>query len=93
VVMDNLGAHKVEGVRKATEDRNADLLYLPPYSPALNPSEQAFAKLKALSSRGAARTVEGPVERHRPPARPPPAGRVRLLPRQLRLPTRSVTTL
>ncbi len=48
VVMDNLGSHKVAGVRKAIEDAGARLLYLPSYSPDLNPIEHAFAKLKAL---------------------------------------------
>jgi transposase len=47
VVMDNLQAHKVAGVREAIEAAGARLLYLPPYSPDLNPIEQAFAKLKA----------------------------------------------
>ena len=59
VVMDNLGAHKVAGVRAAIEARGARLLYLPPYSPDLNPIEQAFAKLKALLRKAAARTVDG----------------------------------
>jgi transposase len=58
VVMDNLGAHKVEGVREAIEAVGASLVYLPPYSPDLNPVEQAFAKLKALLRSEAARTVE-----------------------------------
>jgi transposase len=58
VVMDNLGSHKVAGVREAVEARGATLLYLPPYSPDLNPVEQAFAKLKALLRAEAARTVE-----------------------------------
>src|SRR5687767_12673042 len=48
VVIDNLSAHKVEGVRTAIEARGATLLYLPPYSPDLNPIEMAFAKLRAL---------------------------------------------
>lgn len=43
VVMDNLGAHKVAGVREAIEAAGAELLYLPPYSPDLNPIEFAFA--------------------------------------------------
>ena len=47
VVMDNLPAHKVAGVRQAIEACGAELLYLPPYSPDLNPIENAFAKLKA----------------------------------------------
>ena len=58
VIMDNLGSHKVTGVREAIEARKATLLYLPPYSPDLNPIEQLFAKLKALLRRAAKRTVE-----------------------------------
>ena len=58
VIMDNLGAHKVQGVRDAIEARGARLLYLPPYSPDLNPIEQAFAKLKALLRTAATRTVD-----------------------------------
>ena len=56
VVIDNLSAHKVDGVRAAIEARGATLLYLPPYSPDLNPIEMAFAKLKALLRKAAART-------------------------------------
>jgi transposase len=56
VVMDNLPAHKVDGVRKLIEAANARLVYLPPYSPDLNPIEMAFAKLKALLRKAAART-------------------------------------
>jgi transposase len=58
VVMDNLGSHKVAGVREAIEARGAALLYLPPYSPDLNPIEQVFAKLKTLLRSAAARTRE-----------------------------------
>jgi transposase len=58
VVMDNLAAHKVAGVRKAIRAKGASLLYLPAYSPDLNPIEQAFAKLKALLRNAAARTRE-----------------------------------
>ena len=58
VIMDNLPSHKVAGVRAAIEARGATLIYLPPYSPDLNPIEQAFAKLKALLRKAAARTVE-----------------------------------
>ena len=58
VVMDNLSSHKVEGVRKAIEARGASLIYLPPYSPDLNPIEQVFAKLKARLRSVAARTVD-----------------------------------
>lgn len=56
VVVDNLPAHKVEGVRAQIEAAGALLLYLPPYSPDLNPIEMAFAKLKALLRKAAART-------------------------------------
>jgi transposase len=56
VVIDNLPAHKVHGVRAAIEARGAVLLYLPPYSPDLNPIEMAFAKLKTLLRKTAART-------------------------------------
>ena len=58
VVMDNLAAHKVAGVREAIAKAGASLLYLPPYSPDLNPIEQLFAKLKATLRSAAARTKE-----------------------------------
>lgn len=63
VVMDNLAVHKVAGVRAAIEGAGATLLYLPPYSPDLNPIEMAFSKLKALLRKAAERTVEGLWER------------------------------
>jgi transposase len=56
VVLDNLAAHKVDGVRQAIAAAGASILYLPPYSPDLNPIEQLFAKLKALLRNAAART-------------------------------------
>lgn len=56
VVVDNLAAHRVAGIRQALAAVGASLLYLPPYSPDLNPIEQFFAKLKALLRRAAART-------------------------------------
>ena len=59
VVMDNLSAHKVPGVREAIEAAGARLLYLPPYSPDFNPIEQLFAKLKALLRKAAERSVDG----------------------------------
>jgi transposase len=57
VILDNLGAHKVAGVRDAIQAAGARLFYLPPYSPDFNPIEQAFAKLKALLRSAAARTL------------------------------------
>lgn len=58
VVMDNLSSHKVAGVREAIEGAQAELRYLPPYSPDLNPIELAFAKFKKLLRDGAQRTVD-----------------------------------
>lgn len=57
VVMDNLAAHKVTGVREAIESAGANVAYLPPYSPDFNPIELLFSKLKSLLRRDAARTV------------------------------------
>jgi transposase len=59
VIMDNLSSHKGAGVRSAIEAADARLLYLPPYSPDLNPIENAFSKLKALLRKAAERTVDG----------------------------------
>jgi transposase len=56
VVLDNLPAHKVAGVREAVRAAGASVLYLPPYSPDLNPIEQLFAKLKAMLRKAAVRT-------------------------------------
>lgn len=58
VVMDNLSSHKVNGVRRLIEAAGAELLYLPPYSPDLNPIEKAWAKLKQLLRAAKARTRE-----------------------------------
>ena len=58
VVMDNLSAHKVPGIREAIEAAGATLLYLPPYSPDFNPIEQLFAKLKALLRKAGERSLE-----------------------------------
>ena len=58
VVMDNLSSHKVKGVGERIEAAGAQLLYLPPYSPDLNPIEKAWAKLKQLLRTAKARTKE-----------------------------------
>ena len=58
VVMDNLPAHKVAGIKEAIRAVGASILYLPAYSPDLNPIEQLFAKLKALLRKAAARTQD-----------------------------------
>lgn len=59
VVMDNLASHKRAGVREAIEAAGAQLVYLPPYSPDLNPIELVFSKLKWLVRSAEQRTVEG----------------------------------
>jgi transposase len=58
VVMDNLSSHKVKGVRERIEAAGAELLYLPPYSPDLNPIEKAWSKLKLLLRSAKARTKD-----------------------------------
>ena len=59
VVMDNLKPHKAAGVREAIEAAGAKLLYLPPYSPDLNPIEMAFSQFKTFLRKAAERTVPG----------------------------------
>jgi transposase len=63
VIMDNLGSHKGHAVRKAIRAAGARLLFLPPYSPDLNPIEQVFAKLKTLLRKAAERTIEATWQR------------------------------
>ena len=58
VIMDNLGSHKGEAVRQAIRAAGAKLIFLPKYSPDLNPIEQVFAKLKHLLRKAAPRTIE-----------------------------------
>ena len=58
VIMDNLGSHRGKAVRQAIRNAKAHLIFLPPYSPDLNPIEQVFAKLKTLLRKAAERTVE-----------------------------------
>jgi hypothetical protein len=62
VVMDNLSSHKGGRVKELIESRGCELLYLPPYSPDLNPIEQAFSKVKGLLRRAEARTHEILIE-------------------------------
>jgi transposase len=59
VVMDNLGSHKNRAIRAAIRAAGAKLIFLPPYSPDLNPVEQVFAKLKTLLRKAEERTIEG----------------------------------
>jgi transposase len=62
VVMDNLGAHRPKRVRELIERRGCELLYLPPYSPDLNPIEEAFSKVKHILRKIRARTKEALIE-------------------------------
>ena len=62
VVLDGLGAHRTEKVRELVQARGADLLFLPSYSPDLNPIEEAFSKIKALVRKAGARMREALVE-------------------------------
>ena len=61
--MDNLGSHKGHAIRKAIRSAGARLLFLPPYSPDLNPIEQVFAKLKLLLRKAAERSVKATWKR------------------------------
>ena len=58
VVLDNLSSHKVVGVKQAIESVGAQVLYLPPYSPDLNPIENVFSKLKTMLRKLRSRTIE-----------------------------------
>jgi transposase len=62
IVLDGLGAHRTEKVRELVEGRGADLVFLPSYSPDLNPIEEAFSKIKALVRKEGARVREALVE-------------------------------
>ena len=72
VVLDNLPAHKVAGIREAIVERRAQIFYLPPYSPDMNPIEMAFAKLKALLHQDPAHR-RWPRRTYRQSARPLPS--------------------
>jgi transposase len=58
VVLDGLGAHRTNRVRELIEERGAELLFLPSYSPDLNPIEEAFSKIKNIVRKAGARTRE-----------------------------------
>jgi transposase len=62
VVMDDLGARKGDRVRELVQERGCELLYLPPYSPDLNPIEEAFSKVKGILRKAGARSREALVE-------------------------------
>jgi transposase len=62
VVMDNLTAHKGQRIKELIEERGCELVYLPPYSPDLNPIEEAFSKIKRLLRKAEARTRKALIE-------------------------------
>ncbi len=62
VVMDNLGAHRPKGVRELIEGKGCEVVYLPPYSPDLNPIEEAFSKVKHILRKIGARGKEALIE-------------------------------
>lgn len=62
MVFDNLGAHKPQRIRELIEARGAEVLFLPSYSPDLNPIEEAFSKIKQLVRKAGARTREALLE-------------------------------
>jgi transposase len=62
VVLDNLGAHKSERARELIEERGCQVLFLPPYSPDLNPIEEAFSKIKVTLRKAGARTRQALIE-------------------------------
>ena len=70
VIMDNLSSHKSPRTAEAVRDQGAWHLFLPPYSPDLNPIEMAFSKLKELLRKHNARTIDNSVARHRRYLRP-----------------------
>lgn len=62
MVIDNLSSHKSSWVKKFMEERGCELLYLPPYSPDLNPIEEAFSKVKRILRRAEARSRGALIE-------------------------------
>jgi len=63
VIMDNLGSHRGQAIRSAIRSTGARLVFLPPYSPDLNPIEQVFAKLKHLMRKASERTIDATWQR------------------------------
>ncbi len=62
VVMDNLSVHKMKRIRDLIEGCGCHLVFLPPYSPDLNPIEEAFSKIKAIMRKAKARSVQALIE-------------------------------
>jgi transposase len=85
VILDNLGSHKGKGVRRAIRNVGARLVFLPKYSPDLNPIEQVFAKFKTLLRKAGARSYEAGIPSLRSDPCPVPARRMRRIHQQRRL--------
>src|ERR1700731_2176282 len=85
VIMDNLGSHKRQAIRRAIPAAGAKLFFLPPYSPDLNPIEQVFAKLKTLLRKAGERTIEATWRRIGTLLDEFPAEEMRQLSQQLRI--------
>ena len=84
VILDNLGSHKGKAVRKAIRDVGGRLVFLPKYSPDLNPIEQVFAKFKTLLAKGRGAKLQSHLRLRRNP-RPIPARRMRRIPQERRI--------
>ena len=85
VILDNLGSHKGKAVRKAIRAVGARLVFLPKYSPDLNPIEQVFAKFKTLLRKAEARSYEAISDASAENPRPLPARRMRRIPQKRRI--------
>ena len=85
VILDNLGSHKGKGVRKAIRAVGARLVFLPKYSPDLNPIEQVFAKFKTLLRKAEARSYQAISDASAEIPRPVPARRMRRIPQERRI--------
>ena len=83
MILDNLGSHKGKAVRKAIRDVGARLVFLPKYSPDLNPIEQAFPKFKAPAAKGPSANLRNHLRRLRRNPHPIPASRMRRDPKQV----------
>jgi transposase len=92
VVLDNLPAHKITALREALARAAAQVFYLPPYSPDMNPIELAFARLKALLRQDPARSIAALSQRRSPARRLHPGVRQLLSPRRLSFATPAINT-
>ena len=85
VILDNLGSHKGKAVRKAIRDVGARLVFLPKYSPDLNPIEQGLRQVQNSAAKGGSAKLRGDLRRLRQNPCPVPARRMRRIPQQRRI--------